>query len=50
MEKQNVALRFPKELLDEVDEYQKQNNITTRSSAIYELIRKGLKQSDNREG
>lgn len=50
MEKQNVMLRFPKELLNQVDEYQKGNNITSRSSAIFELLRKALQISDNRKG
>lgn len=50
MEKQNVVLRFPKELLNAVDKYQQENQITTRSSAIYELIRKGLNASNHKGG
>jgi predicted DNA binding CopG/RHH family protein len=46
---QMVNMRYPTELLDRIAEYQTKEGITTRSQAIQELIRKGLKEV-NREG
>ncbi|MCU7666837.1 ribbon-helix-helix domain-containing protein [Bacillus thuringiensis] len=48
MERKNIPLRFPKDLLDEVEKYQKDEMITSRAAAIYELIRFGLKYQDER--
>lgn len=36
------TLTFPDDLLDEVDAFQKDNDISTRSKAIHELIRAGI--------
>ena len=40
---QMVHLNIPKNLLKEVEEYQVENGLTTKTSAILELIRNGLK-------
>lgn len=42
-------IKFPADLVAEIEKYQKENYITSFSGAVYELIRKGLKQSDNRD-
>lgn len=42
MKRESILLKIPKDLLEKVESYQKENSITTRSGAIYELIRKGL--------
>ncbi|GAA0357854.1 hypothetical protein GCM10008932_08260 [Alkalibacterium iburiense] len=43
-DKERVEIRMPKVILEKVDAYRKQNGLTTRTSAILELIRKGLKK------
>lgn len=40
---QKVTMVYPKEILKQIDEYAGKNSITTRTTAIIELIRKGLK-------
>lgn len=35
-------IRFPKELVIQVQKYQKENSITTFTGAVLELLRKGL--------
>lgn len=35
-------IKFPAELVDQVTEYQLQNNISSFSGAVYELLRIGL--------
>lgn len=40
--RERVELRFPKYLLEEVDEYKQRQGLPTRAAAIYDLIRKGL--------
>jgi metal-responsive CopG/Arc/MetJ family transcriptional regulator len=35
-------IKFPEELVKEIEKYQKKNYISNFSSAVYELIRKGL--------
>lgn len=42
---QPVTMKYPSKILQEIDEYAEKNAITTRTSAILELIRKGLKAS-----
>ena len=42
MEKINILLGIPKELLEEIEKYRKNNKIKTRTRAILELIKKGL--------
>ena len=42
--KQRVEIHFPVKLLAEIDKYKKKESITTRTGAILELIRKGLKE------
>lgn len=46
--RERVELRFPKYLLEEVDEYKQRQGLPTRAAAIYDLIRKGL-EHDRRE-
>ena len=43
-------IKFPADLVAEIAKYQKENYITSFAGAVYELIRKGLKQSDNQDG
>lgn len=43
-EKERVEIRMPVTILKEVDKYQKENGIPTRTSAILELLRKGLEK------
>jgi len=48
---QRIDLRFPENLLRQVEEYQHQNGLLTRTAAILELIRRGLEaeKSKNRD-
>ncbi len=39
---QRIDLRFPENLLRQVEEYQQRNGLLTRTAAILELIRRGL--------
>lgn len=43
--KERVEIRMPKSLLEKIDKYQKNNSISTRTSAILELLREGLKNN-----
>lgn len=47
---QMINMRYPIELLKQIDEYQKKEGFLTRTQAIQDLIRKGLKMSDSQEG
>ncbi|MDA8351863.1 MAG: hypothetical protein M0Z65_01450 [Firmicutes bacterium] len=42
-----IDLRVPVQLLKEIEEYQQNQGIATRTSAMLELVRKGL--SENRK-
>lgn len=44
MERVPKLIKFPKELVEEVEKYQKENFVSSFSGAVYELIRKGLKK------
>ena len=44
--KVEVLLRIPEDLLRKVEEYQDREMISTRTGAIYELIRLGLKYAE----
>lgn len=44
-----VLIRFPKETLDDVEEYRHVNRISSRHQAILELIQKGLAVSKSDE-
>ncbi|MDA1674732.1 MULTISPECIES: hypothetical protein [Bacillus cereus group] len=48
MERKNIPLRFPTDLLEKVEKYQNDEMISNRSTAIYELIRFGLKYQEER--
>ena len=39
----SLHLRFPRELLRDVDNYKKEHKFNSRSQCIYHLIRKGMK-------
>lgn len=43
-DKERVEIRMPKPILEKVDEYQKENSISTRTATILELLRRGLKK------
>jgi len=47
MEKQSVVLRFPKKLLERVDDFKAQKGFGTRTQAIFYLIHVALDKSDN---
>ncbi|MCM3005814.1 hypothetical protein [Priestia koreensis] len=49
MGKQSVVLRFPKTLVDKVDEYKEKKGFGTRTQTIFHLIQVVLDQSDNRD-
>ena len=42
MKRISKLIKFPIDLVDEVERYQKENYISSFSGAVYELIRKGL--------
>lgn len=50
VERTRVNLWIPNTILEEVDAYQKKNGIPTRTAAILELLRKGLREEKQREG
>ncbi|TWI59865.1 hypothetical protein [Halalkalibacter nanhaiisediminis] len=43
-DKERVEIRMPKPILEKVDEYQKENSISTRTATILELLRRGLEK------
>lgn len=43
METVRIDMRIPKGLLNDVERYQQEQKITTRTQALLELVRKGLK-------
>ncbi|TWK08619.1 hypothetical protein CHCC20442_4332 [Bacillus licheniformis] len=38
----NKLIRFPKDLVKEIEKYQKNNYISSFTAAVIELLRKGL--------
>lgn len=46
MEKITKSIRFPKELEARITEYQKQNEISTFTQALFELVRIALETKD----
>ncbi|EJS61974.1 hypothetical protein ICU_05142 [Bacillus cereus BAG2X1-1] len=42
MERISKLIKFPAELVAEVEKYQKENHISSFAGAVYELLRKGL--------
>jgi len=44
MKKISKLINFPEILMDEIKDYQQQNGITSFTSTVLELIRKGLKR------
>lgn len=40
----NKLIRFPKELVDEISKYQKENYLPSFTAAVIQLIAKGLKK------
>jgi metal-responsive CopG/Arc/MetJ family transcriptional regulator len=43
-EKERVEIRMPKTILEKLEQYQKENGISTRTATILELLRKGLEK------
>lgn len=43
MENQRVDMRVPVKLIKQVEDYQKEQGISSRTAAFLELVRKGLK-------
>ena len=43
-DKERVEIRMPKAIIEKLDQYQKENSITTRTATILELLRKGLEK------
>lgn len=46
IEKERVELRVPKAILENINQYQNENGISTRTAAILELLRRGLMASE----
>lgn len=46
METKRIDIRIPKILLEEIEKYQKKQSITNRTTALLELVRKGLKDKN----
>lgn len=44
MERIPKLIKFPKDLVEAVEKYQQDNYLSSFSGALYELIRKGLRQ------
>ncbi len=44
MERISKLIKFPVDLAEKIENYQRENMITSFSAAVYELIRKGLKK------
>ena len=44
MKRVRKTLEFPAELIEEITKFQKENYMTTFTSAIIELVRRGLKK------
>lgn len=47
MERIAKLIKFPADLVKEIENYQKKHYISSFAGAVYELIRKGLTISDN---
>lgn len=43
MERIPKLIKFPVELVVKIEEYQKENHISSFAGAVYELVRKGLR-------
>lgn len=43
MKRTPKLIKFPDDLIQEIEQYQKENYISSFAGAVYELIRKGLK-------
>jgi metal-responsive CopG/Arc/MetJ family transcriptional regulator len=50
IETQRIDIRVPVVLLREIEKYQEHKGIANRTTAMLELVRKGLEVSDLREG
>ncbi|HDR7210349.1 hypothetical protein [Bacillus cytotoxicus] len=46
MKRISKLIKFPADLVAEIEKYQKENYISSFAGAVYELIRKGLRVSD----
>ncbi len=44
MERVPKLIKFPKDLVEAIEKYQKDNYISSFAGAVYELIRKGLEK------
>lgn len=44
-----IHLRMPKPLLEEIEKYQEENDLATRTHAIIELCKLGLEYSKKKE-
>ncbi|MFP3721976.1 hypothetical protein SFC57_24065 [Niallia circulans] len=43
-ERISKLIKFPSDLYDKVEEYQRENHLTSFTAAVFELIRKGLER------
>lgn len=43
MERVAKLIKFPKNLVKQIEQYQQENMLSSFAGAVYELIRKGLK-------
>jgi hypothetical protein len=46
MERISKLIKFPIDLVKEIEKYKQENYISTFSGAVFELIRKGLNATD----
>lgn len=42
-------IKFPKELVQKIEQYQKENYISSFAGAVYELVRIGLKTKSQKD-
>lgn len=49
MERVPKLIKFPKELVEVIEKYQRENYLSSFAAAVYELIRKGLEVSENQD-
>lgn len=50
METKRIDIRIPTTLLKDIEQYQTEQKITSRSTALLELVRVGLEFKNKKEG
>jgi len=49
LERQPKLIKFPVDLITQIEKYQKENCLSSFSAAVYELIRRGLASTQKRK-